>query len=287
MDQEMTDQVTMRAAGGGGDRPAPSRTSQSVASLRSQFLRPSSPGGDTTAQVGLCAGMPPTRSLRLRAHLVARTRFVDDEVVRAIGGGTGQIVILGAGYDDRALRFRSPGVHYFELDHPATQSDKRQRLRRMGADLTQVTLEAADFRSDDVAAVLARSGHDADLPSLFICEGLLVYLDQATILGLLAGLRSRAAPGGSLVASLAVHPDGIDTEVVLDRANTARPGASTEPWLTILPASSHLGLIARSGWAPTSCRDDVTFGTGGPPGRSLCLVARPAAVPREPGRPEQ
>ncbi|MBF6554577.1 MAG: class I SAM-dependent methyltransferase [Acidimicrobiales bacterium] len=276
----------MRAAGGGGGRPAPSRTSQSVASLRSQLLRPSSPGGDTTAQVGLCAGMAPTRSLWLRAHLTARTRFVDDEVLRAIEGGTSQIVILGAGYDDRALRFRSPRVHYFELDHPTTQSDKRQRLRRMGADLTHVTLEAADFRSDDVAAVLARSGHRADLPSLFICEGLLVYLDQATILGLLARLRSRAAPGSSLAASLAVHPDGIDTGVVLDRANTARPDASAEPWLTILPAASHLGLITRSGWVPTSCRDDATFGAGAPPGRSLCLVAQPAGAPLAPGRPE-
>ncbi len=178
-----------------------------------QLIRPSSPGGDTAAQVGLCAGMAPTRSLWLRGHLTARTRFVDHEVLRAIGGGTSQIVILGAGYDDRSLRFRSPGVHYFELDHPATQSDKRRRLRRMGADLTHVTLEAADFRSDDVAAVLARGGHRADLPSLFICEGLLVYLDQATIRGLLAQLRSRAALGSSLAASLAVHPDGIDTEV--------------------------------------------------------------------------
>ena len=70
-----------------------------------------------------------------------------------------------------------------------------------------------------------------------------------------------------LVAARAVGPAIViaaDTEVVLDRANMARPDASTEPWLTILPAATHLGLIARSGWVPTSWRDDATFGTGAP-----------------------
>jgi methyltransferase (TIGR00027 family) len=223
--------------------------------------------------------MPPTRAVRLRAHLVARTRFIDDEVISAIGRGVAQIVVLGAGYDDRALRFRSPGVDFFELDHPATQSDKRRRLRRMNADLARVTLAAVDFRSDDAAAVLARSGHDASRASLFVCEGLLVYLDQGSVLGLLAGLRSRAGTGSSLAASLAVHPDGVDSKVVVDRANAARPDGSAEPWLTILPAAGHLGLVTRSGWVPVQCRDDATLATGAVPGRSLCLVARPGATP--------
>jgi methyltransferase (TIGR00027 family) len=273
----------------GGERhrfgPAPSGTSQSVAALRSQFQRPASAEGDAGAQVRLCAGMRPDRAMPLRPHLEARTRFVDQELVAAIGRGVAQVVILGAGYDDRALRFRSRGVRYFELDHPATQSDKRRRLEQRKADLAGATLVPADFRVDDVAATLAGSGHVAGRPSLFICEGLLVYLDQPTIVGLLGGLRSSAAEGSSLVASLAIHPDGIDSTLVLARANATRRGAASEPWLTILPAVRHLGLVAESGWVPVRSRDDATLGTGAVPDRSLCVVAHPGSRSPRSGPP--
>src|SRR6202044_1817228 len=106
----------------------------------------------------------------------------------------------------RALRFPTPGVRFFELDHPATQADKSRRLRtirtirtmravravRAGAALGPV-LAPADFRHDDLERVLAACGHDATQPTLFLCEGLLVYLDQPTCVRLLAGLHARAA----------------------------------------------------------------------------------------------
>ena len=137
--------------------------------------------------------MQPPR--RPQAGIPPRTRFFDGQVLAAISAGIPQVVICGAGYDDRALRFRSPGVRFFELDHPATQADKARRLRDMGADLRGVALAAADFRDDDVAAVLAAAGHDASQPTLFLCEGLLIYLDAPVITRLLAGLCSRAAAG--------------------------------------------------------------------------------------------
>jgi methyltransferase (TIGR00027 family) len=252
-----------------------------VALARAGFPRPQSPRGDPAAQARLCAGMRPAPVTRLRAHLEARTRFFDDQVLAAVGRGVRQIVILGAGYDDRALRFRSPGVRYFELDHPATQSDKRRRLRGMNADLAGLTLAPADFRRDQAGRVLAASGHDAGRASLFICEGLLVYLDQATIRSLLAGLRSRAAAGSTLAASLAVHPEDADSRVVLARANARRRTAAAEPWRTILPAAAQLSLLAGAGWAAAEAVDDATLGTGAAPGRSLLVVARPG--PDSPG----
>jgi methyltransferase (TIGR00027 family) len=107
----------------------PSRTSQAVALVRAQMPRPSSPEGDPDAQELLCRGMRPTSAYRLRPQILARTRFFDDQVMGAISAGVSQVVICGAGYDDRALRFRSTGVRFFELDHPATQTDKARRLR--------------------------------------------------------------------------------------------------------------------------------------------------------------
>src|ERR1700728_4123003 len=184
--------------------PGPSRTSQAVALTRAEFSRPHSQDGDPDAQRRLCRGMRPTGTGGLRARLAARTRFFDEQVLAAISAGIPQVVIVGAGYDDRALRFRAPGVRFFELDHPDTQADKARRLRAIKSGSKPV-LAPADFRYDDAASVLAASGHDAGQPTLFVCEGLLVYLDRPTCVGLLATLRSRAAPGSELAVSLATQ----------------------------------------------------------------------------------
>ena len=252
-----------------------STTGQTVAVWRAGFPRPTTPEGDPGAQAALCAGMAPPRPLRLRAHLEARTRFFDTQVLSAIEQGVRQVVILGAGYDDRPLRFRAPGVRFFEIDHPVTQADKRRRLEGMGADCRRVSLVPADFRVDAVDSVLERSGHLAALPSLVLAEGLLVYLDEEAIVGLLGGIRVRTPPGSTLAASLAVHPDGVDSGWVVARANAARHGDGREPWRTILPAEAHLHLLARSGWTVVESVDDAALGTGAVPGRSRLVVARP------------
>ena len=68
----------------------------------------------------------------MRDYLDARTRFFDRVVVGAIGRGVRQIVVGAAGYDGRAFRYAKPGVRWFEVDHPATQRDKQERLARLG-----------------------------------------------------------------------------------------------------------------------------------------------------------
>ena len=221
---------------------------------------------------------PPAGPGRLGPSLIARTRFFDGRVLAALSAGTAQVVILGAGYDDRALRFRSPGVRFFELDHPVTQADKARRLRRLrGTEPgSGPTLAAADFRDDDVAEVLEASGHDAGRPTLYLCEGLLVYLDQATCVRLLGALRARAAAGSELAVSLATHREGLDSGWVAAVANSRR-GHPREPWLTILPAPAHLELLGRAGWRVSDRVDAAEHGTGVEPGRSLLVTAHPSA----------
>jgi methyltransferase (TIGR00027 family) len=211
----------------------------------------------------------------LRPDLAARTRFFDEQVLSAIAANIGQIVILGAGYDDRALRFRSPAVRYFELDHPATQADKAGRLLTLEPETDRLVLAPADFREDDVAVVLAAAGHDASTPSLFICEGLLVYLDEPTIIRLLAALRRRCAAGSVLCASLAVHAEGLDSERVVETANARRRTSAVEPWRTILTLEAHVALVARAGWHVEHVADTSDFG-GDPEAKgSPFVVARP------------
>jgi len=225
-----------------------------VALTRAVLERPHSPEGDPDSQRKLCAGMGMQYSPAtwLRVHMAARTEFVDGQVMAAIAAGLRQIVICGAGYDDRALRFRTSGVRFFELDHPGTQSDKARLLTALGAGAPAVTLAAADFRSDDVGAVLAQAGHDARQPSLFVCEGLLAYLDRQTCHRLLASLADRAAPGSVLAASLSTHEDGADSEVVVAEANSRRRTSAAEPWLTILPAAEHVARLGQAGWVVTT-----------------------------------
>lgn len=252
-----------------------SRTSQAVAVTRAGFSRLHSADGDPDAQRRLCEGMSRTEIGGHEASLAARTRFFDERVLAAIGGGIRQVVILGAGYDDRALRFRTPGVRFFELDHPATQADKARRLEAMNAAGGPV-LAAADFSRDDVGGFLAACGHEASQPSLFLAEGLLVYLDHKVSARLLSALRGRAAGSSVLAASLATHRDGLDSARVLEVANSRRRASQAEPWLTILPAAAHLSLLSQAGWQTTESVDAAELGTGAEPGRSLLVTAFPA-----------
>jgi methyltransferase (TIGR00027 family) len=255
-----------------------SRTSQAVAVTRAGFTRPHSADGDPDAQRKLCAGMRPVVLGHMLASLEARTIFFDGQVTAAIAAGITQVVVLGAGYDDRALRFRTDGVRFFEVDHPATQADKRARLQAIDELVTGSggpVLVAADFRHDDLPSVLAEAGHDAALPSLFLCEGLLVYLDEPATIGLLGGARAAAAAGSVLAASLSTHAEGLDSAVVLARANARRRTADEEPWLTILPAAAQVSLLARAGWLVTASADAADLGTGAEAGRSLLVTARP------------
>jgi methyltransferase (TIGR00027 family) len=252
----------------------PSLTSQAVALTRARLDRPHSPEGDPAAQDALCAGMQLSLPEWLRPSIAARTEFVDEQVMHAIAAGVRQVVICGAGYDDRSLRFRTTGVRFIELDHPATQHHKARLLAGLGATEPGVMLVPVDFRTDDVGSVLDRAGHDAREPSLFVCEGLLVYLDKPTCAGLLAALAERAAPGSVLVASLATHADGHDSAEVARAANDRRRTGATEPWLTILPAAEHLALLTDAGWQVTKTQwspvaaADVSHGR-----RSLLVTA--------------
>lgn len=255
-----------------------SRTSQAVAVTRAGFARPHSPAGDPDAQRKLCAGMRSVVLGHMLASLQARTIFFDGQVTAAIAAGISQIVVLGAGYDDRALRFRTHGVSFFEVDHPATQADKRARLTAIDELVPGSqgpVLVAADFRHDDLPSVLADAGHDAGSPSLFLCEGLLVYLDEPATIGLLGGARAAAGAGSVLAASLSVHAEGLDSAVVLARANARRRTAQDEPWLTILPAAAQVSLLASAGWLVTASADAADLGTGADTGRSLLVTAGP------------
>jgi methyltransferase (TIGR00027 family) len=93
-----------------------------------------------------------------------------------------QVVILGAGYDTRAARFPRAGVRYFEVDHPATQADKRAQLARLGNyPIDAATYVACDFEHQDPIEQLVAGGFDLREPAVVIWEGVVMYLTDAAI----------------------------------------------------------------------------------------------------------
>ena len=114
-----------------------------------------------------------------RLFFAARARFAEDRVTNAVAAGVRQVVILGAGMDTFAYRNPHPGLHVFEVDHPATQAWKRQRLTASGIDLPErLTLVPVDFETDTLAARLEAAGFSRTDPAVFVWLGVVFYLTQ-------------------------------------------------------------------------------------------------------------
>jgi methyltransferase (TIGR00027 family) len=228
---------------GGG----PSITARRVAAHRLGFTRVQAPYGEPAADEALAADVAAgqeSSASRMRDYLAARTMFFDRVVVGAIGRGIRQVVIGAAGYDGRAFRYAKPGVRWFEVDHPATQRDKRERLERLGIAARQVRFVEADFTRDPVGDRLLAAGLDSGLPSLFLLEGVAVYLEPAVLETVLNQLRRVAAAGSRLAISVSLS--GARSEA-RSRFRDA-VAALGEPARSAFEAGDAEELLARTGW---------------------------------------
>ena len=251
-----------------------SHTARSVAAHRLEYERVAADYGDPAADQALTAdvadGQQPNPG-RMHEHLRARTAFFDRLVVNALGRDVRQVVIGGAGYDGRALRYAKPGVTWFELDHPATQADKVARVTRLGLERGQVRFIAADFTANPIAEPLLAAGLDPASPTLFLLEGVAVYLERPVLERVLAAFRQVAADGSELAMS-----GSTGTATPQQRARFQQRVADLgEPIRSQFTPDQARDLLAAVGWQPTEG-----------PERQLAaglLLARPGA----PGAPSQ
>jgi methyltransferase (TIGR00027 family) len=136
--------------------------------------------------------------------VVIRSRYTEDALKQAIDKGTGQYVLIGAGFDSFALRRPdfAKDLEIFEIDHPATQTLKIQRIRECGVTLPpSVHFIAADLSSETLAAALARSSFRGDQPAFFSWLGVTVYLTREANLATFRAIATCSAPGSELVFS--------------------------------------------------------------------------------------
>jgi methyltransferase (TIGR00027 family) len=233
---------------------SPSATAQRVAAYRLGFDRLTAAFGDPAADERLArdvAGpMAFDRSESMARYLRGRTSFFDRVVVGALDHGVCQVVVAGAGYDARALRYAKPGVRWFEVDHPDTQRDKRARLERLRIAAPHVTFLARDLRDAGLAAALVASGYQPDAAALVVCEGVVVYLDKPVLEALLGELRAVAAAGTRLALSLAVSPASPERSARRERF-TAAVAALGEPARSLLSADGAGELLTAAGWRAT------------------------------------
>lgn len=140
-------------------------------------------GPDEAAELARSIPEDPVPVHRLRAFLVARSRYAEDQLAKAVARGVQQYVILGAGLDTFAYRNSFAGLRVFEVDHPATQAWKRERLRLGGISVpSSLTFAPVDFETETLPHGLQQAGFMADEPAFFSWLGVTSYLARETVL---------------------------------------------------------------------------------------------------------
>jgi methyltransferase (TIGR00027 family) len=171
----------------------------------------------------------------IRAFMVARSRYAEDQLALAVSRGIQQYVILGAGLDTFAYRNPHAGksLRVFEVDYPATQEWKRQRLAGAGILIpSTVTYAPVDFERQTLAAGLAEAGFDSGAATFFSWLGVVMYLTEEATMSTL-GFIATTARGGGVAFDFAVPRESLTWmgRLALD-AISRRVASAGEPFRT-------------------------------------------------------
>jgi methyltransferase (TIGR00027 family) len=146
-------------------------------------------------------GYAEMRGPGVQGFLTARERYIDDYLQQRLDEGAKQVVVLGAGYDSRAYRFEEfrRGTAVFEVDHPATQADKITKLGKIFGELPgHVTFVAVDFNTQVIEERLLECGYRPDVITVFIWQGVVYYIDAASVDNTLAFI-ARSCAGSTVI----------------------------------------------------------------------------------------
>lgn len=171
---------------------------------------------------------------RLASHvdrLAIRTARIDallNEYLREVA----QFVIIGAGLDTRAWRLAACAhCRVYEVDFPHVLAHKAARLGDLPLACRERHAVGCDVASPDLGARLVEAGFARGAPTVWLIEGVLVYLTGAQIDALNRSLRELSAPGSRLVATFM----GEDTTGMFNSGMISR-------------FDDGPGLLARYGW---------------------------------------
>jgi methyltransferase (TIGR00027 family) len=156
-------------------------------------------GSTYAAQLTRTPALDRPLSIALRAFVVARSRYAEDQLRRATAAGVRQYVLLGAGLDTFAYRNPYPELHVFEVDHPATQNWKRELLAESGIPIPgSLSFAPVDFERESLSAQLQAAGFETRIPAFFAWLGVVPYLTEEAFRATV-GFVSAQPPGSGVV----------------------------------------------------------------------------------------
>ena len=203
---------------------------------------------ETRARLDETAADPSLRPWRL--FIAARSRFSEDTLAACVARGVRQIVVLGAGLDTFSLRnpHASQGVRVFEVDYPATQGWKRERLKQAGLAIpASLTFAPVDFERQSLADGLAAAGFHADRPAFFQWLGVVPYLSRDAVsltLDFIAGV-----PESEVVFDYAEPFENYPAERRENvMAVAARAASLGEPWLSLFDPLALSQMLRNKGF---------------------------------------
>ncbi len=134
--------------------------------------------------------------------VVARTLYFD-RIIEPILSDAEQFVLMGAGYDTRAYGvFQREGITFFELDQPSVQQYKRSALADAGIDTDHVRFVPVDFSKENVMEKLKQEGFDPSRKTIFLWEGVTLYLSEDDVRKTMREIHDHVVPGSVLVADI-------------------------------------------------------------------------------------
>lgn len=189
---------------------------------------------------------------RIRGMATIRSRVCEDELGLAVARGTAQYVVLGAGLDTFAYRARELArrLTVFEVDQPATQQWKLERLREAGIEIPEnLRFVPVDFNAGTLAASLASAGFDRAAPAFFAWLGVSYYLPRESILEMLRFIAGQGV-ASQVVFDVALEESAVPAEFLhLYRELRSSMARSAEPWQTWFTPEDILGTLSELGFA--------------------------------------
>lgn len=193
-------------------------------------------GAERVKRLALNLAQHETPSSRaMRAFLVTRSRYAEDELARVYQQGARQYIILGAGLD--TFPYRNPhGRHLrvFEVDHPATQEWKRARLSEQRIALPRsLTFVPVDFEKQSLGNRLRQAGFRRNAPVFISWLGVTMYLTRDAVMQTLRFVAESCARGSEIVFDFSVPDEALGMMERLAREKRAQRVAGIgEPWIS-------------------------------------------------------
>jgi methyltransferase (TIGR00027 family) len=205
-------------------------------------------GEDAEALVRDAGQNPYRRAMRL--FIAVRTRFAEDALTQAVAHGVRQLVVLGAGLDTYAYRgAMRDRLRIFEVDHPATQAWKRQRLAEADIPLPRtLTFAPVDFERETLGEGLAGAGFDPAQRSFFTWLGVVPYLTEEAALATLRFI-GRLRGGAQVVFDYCNPPESLSGEMrAVHDARAAHVAGIGEAWVSYFESDALAAEITAMGF---------------------------------------